>query len=102
MSETAYTIWGDVQIVTDAVYEAIRNAEWSSTGGTDGCAQCSPVKGDSMTFQQRVERGHLRCAYELARTEGAQGIRQSLICGSLNAAVRRALDDPRFGYRDTP
>ena len=86
----------DVLLIEAAVLAEVDACIWSSTGGSDGCAQCSPVEGERLSFKARVERGHLECARELAADAGARGVKDALICGGLRAEIMRVLRDPRL------
>ena len=85
--------YADVHLIEDAVLAEIRYAEWSSTGGrAKGCTLCS-----GKTFRERVEADHYDCAREMARVEGAEGVRAALVCGGLRATLARVVADPRLG-----
>lgn len=87
--------YADVHLIEDAVLAEVKHAEWSSTGGyAKGCTLCT-----GKTFRERVEAGghHIDCAREMARVEGAQGIRAALVCGGLRATLARVVADPRLG-----
>lgn len=93
--------WADVHFVTDAVLEEVAVCAAITTGGSDGCAQCTdaPTHAKPLTFKERIAKGprHYDCAAELERTRGAQGVLGGLKCGGLTARLHDVLADPRLG-----
>lgn len=85
--------YADVHLIEEAVLAEVRHSEWASTGGyAKGCTLCT-----DKTFRERCDSGHHNCAREMARVEGAEGVRASLICGGLRATLARVVADPRLG-----
>lgn len=85
--------WADVHLIEEAVLAEVKHCEWSSTGGyAKGCTLC-----EGKTFRERAGSGHYDCAREMARVEGAEGIRAALVCGGLRATLARVVADPRLG-----
>jgi hypothetical protein len=91
--------WADARLIADAVKEHAEIRAYLFTGGSDGCAQCTRGSRNNgkppMTFKERVERGHLRCAESLAVTKGAQGTAANM--GEVWIEISRIMEDPRFG-----
>lgn len=88
--------WADARMIADAVRDEARRQAYLTTGGSDGCAQCVKTNhGPELTFEERVERGHLGCAEALAMTKGAQ--RTAANMSEVWIAISRVMDDPRFG-----
>ena len=97
--ERTEAFYADAEMIAKAVREEAKIAAYLATGGSDGCAQCTrggPLKPEPpMTFQERVERGHLSCAEALAATKGAQTTAANM--SEVWIAISRAMEDPRFG-----
>lgn len=90
--------WADLELIYAAVIQDAKTSAYLSCGGTDGCAICTdaPTHSDPLTFQQRIERGHLDCAREMQRWAGAHGTVESMSSGSLKARLAEVLADPRL------
>ena len=91
--------FADAELIAAAVRKKADLAAYLATGGSDGCAQCTRGGRQNpeppMTFRERVERGHLDCAAELAATKGAQTTAANM--SEVWIDISRVLEDPRFG-----
>ena len=91
--------WADAHLIADAVRKDAEIQAYLTTGGSDGCAQCTRggrlTPEPPMTFKERVERGHLSCAEALAMTKGAQQTAANM--GEVWITISRVMEDPRFG-----
>lgn len=95
-------IIADAHLIEAVVLASVDCAIWTATGGSDGCAQCSnKTRGINLSFKERIEKGHLDCAREMAVDEGARGVRYGMTCGDLMARLMGVVADPRLGsWRD--
>lgn len=98
--------FADVELIAAAVHAEVDVCVWVATGGTDGCARCSPVVRNAdgtfshppgLSFAERIARGHADCARELARDEGARAVAGGLRAGGLTARLVAVVEDPRLG-----
>ena len=81
--------WADVHHIAAAVKRHVKIRAYIHNGGTDGCAKCT---SGGLTFEQRVEVGHPRCAREMTQWETAQELAASMCDFDLDIAISRVGD----------